>query len=199
MRRRGVTLLETLVALALTALVLAALEGTVVRAAGARARASAVAERAAAGRSILLRLTTELEAAPVADDPRQRFTVEPAVGPAHPWTMLSFTTYARGGGAAHVVTYRVEPDPSRPGTGTLLRRDTFSPAPPVAPDSTNLAGLPVLGSIRDFRVRCFDGTEWRTDWRPGTLPQGVEIGIGVDDGMNGVEELRTAATVPTAR
>src|SRR5439155_1136637 len=76
MRRRGVTLLETLVALALTALVLAALEGTVVRAAGARARASAVAERAAAGRSILLRLTTELEAAPVADDPRQRFTVE---------------------------------------------------------------------------------------------------------------------------
>ena len=57
----------------------------------------------------------------------------------------------------------------------------------------------MLGSIRDFRVRCFDGTEWRTDWRPGTLPQGVEIGIGVDDGMNGVEELRTAATVPTAR
>src|SRR2546430_16205410 len=100
MRRRGVTLLETLVALALTALVLAALEGTVVRAAGARARASAGAERAAAGRSILLRLTIELEADPGAVDARHRFTGESAGGPAPPRTLAQFATYARGGGAA---------------------------------------------------------------------------------------------------
>jgi prepilin-type N-terminal cleavage/methylation domain-containing protein len=202
MRRRGFTLLETLVALGLTALVLAALEGAVVRAAGTRARVSAAAERAAAGRSVLLRLAAELEAAPVADDPRQGFTVAPAVDAAHPWTVLRFTTHARNGGAARVVTYRVESDAARPGTGRLLRLETFSPAPPASPaspDPLDAVGLPVLDRIRDFRVRCFDGSVWRTEWAPGELPRVVEIGIGVDDGMNGMAELRTAASLPTAR
>jgi len=196
MRERGITLLETLVALGLTALVLAALEGTVMRAAGARGRASAVAEREAAGRSVLLRLTAELEAAPVADDPRQRFMVEPAAGPAHPWTTLRFATHTRGGGAAHLVVYRVEADPARPGIGTLLRQETFSPAPPDPSDPT---GFPVLENVRDFRVRCFDGTAWRADWSPGDLPRAVEVGVAVDDGMDGVAELRIATTLPTAR
>src|SRR5262249_19680615 len=66
MSKRGVTLLETLVALGLTALVLAALEGTVMRAAGERGRASAVAERESAGRALLPRLNAEPDAAPPA-------------------------------------------------------------------------------------------------------------------------------------
>ncbi|HYV57704.1 MAG TPA: type II secretion system protein GspJ [Candidatus Nitrosopolaris sp.] len=196
MSKRGITLLETLVALGLTALVLAALEGTVLRAAGARGRASAVAEREAAERSVLLRLNAELEAAPVADDPRQRFAVEPAAGPAQPWTTLRFTTHTRGGGAAHVVVYRVEPDPARPGIGTLLRQETLSPAPP---NPSNPTGFPVLENVRDFRVRCFDGTAWRADWTPGELPHAVEVGVSVDDGQDGVAELHIATTLPTAR
>jgi len=196
MSKRGITLLETLVALGLTALVLAALEGTVLRAAGARGRASAVAEREAAERSVLLRLNAELEAAPVADDPRQRFAVEPAAGPAQPWTTLRFTTHTRGGGAAHVVVYRVEPDPARPGIGTLLRQEMLSPAPP---DPSNPTGFPMLENVRDFRVRCFDGTAWRADWTPGELPHAVEVGVSVDDGQDGVAELHIATTLPTAR
>jgi len=195
MSKRGITLLETLVALGLTALVLAALEGTVLRAAGARGRAGAAAEREAAGRSLLLRLNAELEAAPVADDPRQRFTVEPA-SPAQPWTTLRFTTHTRGGGAAHIVAYRVEPDPARPGIGTLLRQEALSPAPP---DPSNPTGFPVLENVRDFRVRCFDGTAWRADWAPGELPRAVEVGVSVDDGLDGMAELRIATTLPTAR
>jgi type II secretory pathway pseudopilin PulG len=196
MRERGVTLLETLVALGLTALVLAALEGTVMRAAAARGRASAVAEREAAGRSVLLRLNAELEAAPVADDPRQHFAVEPAAGPAQPWTTLRFATLTRDGGAARVVVYRVEPDPARQGIGTLLRRETFSPAPP---DPSYPTGFPVLEKVRDFRVRCFDGTTWRADWAPGELPRAVEVEVAIDDGLDGATELRIATTLPTAR
>jgi len=194
MSKRGITLLETLVALGLTALVLAALEGTVLRAAGARGRAGAAAEREAAGRSLLLRLNAELEAAPVADDPRQRFTVEPA-SPAQPWTTLRFTTHTRGGGAAHIVAYRVEPDPARPGIGTLLRQEALSPAPP---DPSNPTGFPVLENVRDFRVRCFDGHAWRAAWTQPGLPRAVEVALALDDGAGAIEELATTVAIPTA-
>src|SRR5213594_1406099 len=61
--RAGFTLLEALVALAISALVLVALYGAVVRAAGVRERAARSAERVTKARMVLLRMAGEVEGA----------------------------------------------------------------------------------------------------------------------------------------
>ncbi len=201
MRARGFTLLETLVALALTALVLGALGGAVLRAASARTRATDAADRAAAARTVLLRLAAEIEAAqpPAPEDPagRERFVVEPEAS-ARPWSGLRLATAIPGPpltttptGDVRVVGYRVEPDPQRPGTGALVRRD----APPGAPEPP---GHPVLEGVHRFRLRCFDGSTWSATWPASRLPRAVEVALGVDDGRGGVEELAVTVTLPAA-
>src|SRR6185503_16273040 len=93
-RRDGFTLLETLVALALLAVVLSALYGAVGRAADTSGRTTDAAERVAAARTLLLRLTSELEAATTlaergGDEP---FVVTAAPPDGPPWSTLRFAT-----------------------------------------------------------------------------------------------------------
>lgn len=197
MRRRGFTLLETLVALAITALVLAALGGAVVRAASARARASRAAERTAAGRTVLLRLAAELEAARATEG---QFMVDTTAEA--PWSAVRFVTAARVSGTSgaasdlHEVAYRVEPEPARPDLGALVRRAAVRPEPAEAPVPP---GVPLLGGLREFRVRSFDGGEWRTAWSPGRLPRAVEITLAMDDGAGGSDALVTRVTLAAER
>ena len=63
MKSRGVTLLETLVALALTALLLGTLSRSLAGAARSRTAAGAESDRISAARTVLLRLAAEIEAA----------------------------------------------------------------------------------------------------------------------------------------
>jgi prepilin-type N-terminal cleavage/methylation domain-containing protein len=191
----GFTLLETLVALAITAIVLAALGGSVLRAAVARTRATAVADRLAASRTLLVRIAAEVEAArtPLAADPAgpERFVVAPN-DTGLPWSVLRLATAVAGPGAAgdvRGVTYEVQPDAHRPGIGVLVRRD----GPPTA---VAAATQPVLTGVRTFAVRCFDGTTWSGSWPAGRLPRAVAITLGVDDGHGGSDEL--AVTVAPA-
>jgi prepilin-type N-terminal cleavage/methylation domain-containing protein len=176
--RRGLSLLEMLVALGAAALLLAALAGAVARAAQVRARATATAERIAVARTVLLRLADELVAALPADGPAapERFVVRvPDAGA--PFATLRFAT---GAGDPRLVAYAVE-------RSQLVRRAASRFAPPEA------APVPVtlVEGVRAFRLRCFDGHAWSATWAGG-LPRAVELSLVLEDG----EPLATTVALP---
>jgi len=195
MTARGFTLLETLIALAITALVLAALSGTALRAAAARARAREAAAGSAALRTLLLRLGAELEAAHPAPAPAESLSIAPPA-PSHPWSSIRLVTVAPGASGpgpasdGHAVSYRVEPDPERVGRSVLVRREA------VSLGTTETAGAPVLGGVSAFGLRAFDGRTWQASWPPGPLPRAVEVTIGVAEPSGRREQLTMTVTLP---
>jgi hypothetical protein len=56
----------------------------------------------------------------------------------------------------------------------------------------------VLPRVAAFRVRCFDGAEWRPAWTVPGLPRAVELTLAVDDGERGTDELGTTVVVPAS-
>ena len=189
--RSGFTLLEALVALAISALLLVALSGAVVRAAGVRERAARSAERVTKARTLLLRMAGEVEGALVPGVPGapERFIVVAPADGKPPWSELRLASAA--GDDVHLLAYRVEA--AAPGPGVLVRREGGRFAPP---DAREPAGMLALAGVRTFRVRCFDGREWKAAWTAPALPRAVELTLGVDDGAGGALELATAVTLP---
>ena len=180
-----------MVALAISALLLVALSGAVVRAAGVRERAARSAERVTKARTLLLRMAGEVEGAlapGVPGAPERFIVVAPADG-APAWSELRLASAA--GDDVRLVAYRVEAAASGP--GVLVRREGGRFAPPDAPEP---AGAATLAGVRTFRVRCFDGGEWKAAWTAPALPHAVELALGVDDGAGGALELTTAVTLP---
>ena len=181
---RGVTLLETLVALALTALVLSALSRSLAGAARSRTAATAESDRLSAARTVLLRLAAELEAATgeagVAVEPEDELS--PATG-----SRLRVTTIVRAdpgptpASDRRSVAYEVDHD-----AGALVRRERAAPGPVDAVEP-----LVVLAGVRGLSIRCNDGSEWRPRWDATALPRAVELVLAVDDGAGGVERLAT--------
>ena len=182
--------------MAITALVLSALYGTVTRAAGARERATRGAERMAAARGLLLRVAEELDGALAAREPGSpdRFVVTAPPDGGVPWSSLRLA--AMTGDEARVVSYRVEPARTGPAgvpSGVLVRRAASRFAPP---EMREPPGVAALTGVKLFRVRCFDGTAWTSAWTVPGLPRAVEVAVGVDDGAGGTEELATTVTLP---
>ena len=178
-------------ALAISGLVLVALYGAVVRAAVARERTARTAERITKARMLLLRIAGEVEGAvaPGAPGAPERFIVVAPADGAPAWSELRLASTA--GDDVRLVGYRVEAAASGP--GVLVRREGGRFAPPDAPEP---AGAATLAGVRTFRVRCFDGGEWKAAWTAPALPHAVELAVGVDDGAGGIEELTTAVTLP---
>jgi prepilin-type N-terminal cleavage/methylation domain-containing protein len=170
---RGLTLLETLVALAITALILAALSGTIGRTARAHGAATNGAQRIAMARAVLLRLGQELEAA----DPGQRLLLVRDGG-------LRFGTFGRGDGEPLFVAYDLDPV-----VGTLVRRQA-----PARGRVEQQAGLTLLAGIGAFRARVLDTEGWHREWQADTLPLAVEIGL-----RQGDEDLAVRVALPAAR
>ncbi len=190
MSRRGVTLLETLVALALTALVLGTLSRSLAGAARSRAAAGAESDRISAARTVLLRLAAEIEAAV----PETGIAVEPSAGPGPgEGSRLRVTALVRSDARSALASDRrsISYEVDRVAR-VLVRRERVTPAPDDGPQPEPLA---VLAGVRRLAVRCFDGREWRTRWDADVLPRAVELALGVDDGAGGIEELATTITV----
>jgi type II secretory pathway component PulJ len=188
MSRRGVTLLETLLALALTALLLGTLSRSLAGAARSRSAAGAESDRISAARTVLLRLAAEIEAAV----PETGMAVDPGLGPdSTPHLRVTALVRSDPGTSPasdrRSISYEVDRT-----AGVLVRRERAAPAPEDGPPPAPLA---VLAGVRQFAVRCFDGTEWRTRWDADVLPRAVEIALGVDDGAGGTEELATTIAV----
>jgi general secretion pathway protein J len=186
MNARGSTLLETLVALAITALVVSALASAVLRTASARERATRSADRLAGQRSALLGIAAALEAArPAGDDPE--FAVDPPADGASPWSALRLLS-AGPTDDVRRIGYRVA-------SGVLMRRE----APRLAPADAATPDVPLLDGVTLFRVRCFDGAMWATTWASADLPQAVEVTLAVDDGGGGSDELGATIVLPAGR
>lgn len=193
MTTRGTTLLETVVALGITALVLSALARVVVGAREARAHATAVVEGTAAARSVLLALATEIEAT------RAPGLVVVPPAPGRPWAtlMLAATVAPPPAGAVpstdlHAVAYRVVPDGASRATGTLVRAER--PGTPRPAGAAEPPGDPLVAGVRTFGVRAFDGTTWTDGWPGERLPRAVEVTLALDD----AEPLVTAVALPAA-
>jgi hypothetical protein len=168
-----------------TAVVLSALAGAVTHAIAARERATVVADRTAALRTVLLRIARELEAAtPVDTDPRTRLVVEPG-REAH----TARLRFAWRASEPRMVAYGVE-------NGVLVRREASRFAPS---DASEPAGVAVLERVRDFDVRCFDGAEWSPGWSLPRLPRAVELALAVDDGEGASDGLATTVAIPLGR
>src|SRR5439155_13423892 len=140
----------------ISALVLVALYGAVVRAAAARERTARSAERVTRARTVLLRVAGEVEGAlvPGAPGAPERFIVVAPVEGKPPWSELRLAMAA--GDDVRLVAYRVEAAASGP--GVLVRREGGRFAPPDAPEPK---GAAALAGVRTFRVRCFDGGAWK--------------------------------------
>ena len=127
----GFTLLESLVALAIAALVLTSLYGAVTRVASVRRRTAETAKRVTATRTLLLDIAREVEAALAPDAPAapERFVVTTPDDAAPPWSALRFATRGRSDAdTPDLVSYHVEP--RAPGRGVIVRRvgSRFAPA-----------------------------------------------------------------------
>jgi type II secretory pathway pseudopilin PulG len=191
MRPRGTTLLETIVALGLTALVLSALGGAVLRAQEARERATAAADQAAALRTALMQIAADLEAA----RPPGLLLTPPPADRARAGSELSLPEVVRPRGDVHRVVYRLDPDP---GGGWVLSRREWGGPGGCALDRPEPAGAALVGRVRSFRLRASDGEAWSDSWASGRLPRAVEVTIGVATDAGGTEEFATTVPLPAA-
>ncbi|HXJ37402.1 MAG TPA: type II secretion system protein [Candidatus Eisenbacteria bacterium] len=171
MSRRGFTLVEVVVALGVTALVMAALAGTVTASLHARAAATETLDRTTTARTALLHLERELAAALP-----EGFSVS-----ATPPT-LRFTGGAEPG--AHL-TYFVQ-------DGALARRAEPRFAAPDAPLAPVVALAPGVSALD---VRVLDGTEWKSVWTGREPPRAARVALTLDDG----QELDVVVPIPTGR
>ena len=169
--RRGFTLVETAVALAVTAVVLVALATAVPATLRANAVATARLEQAAAARSFLLHLERELATA----------LPEPFVLAARPTPRLEFTGGTEPG---RRLAYGVE-------HGAIVRRTT----PRFAPANVQAPGVPLLRDVDTVALEAFDGRDWVAAWHASTPPEAVRLRIRFADG----ERWDAVAAIPTAR
>lgn len=167
MNRRGFTLLETMVALSLTALVLVTLRGVVESTTAARDRVVTAADRVDRTRTALAQLTADVDAT-VAPEPTAAPRIEilpPAtragLGPVLRVTTATPDVLAR----TEVVTYAIVATP-RP---HLVRRGPFG-------EQT------VLDPVRHFAVRALDGTTstWVDVWKEDRPPRALDVTLASD-------------------
>jgi prepilin-type N-terminal cleavage/methylation domain-containing protein len=175
MNRRGFTLIETLLALAITAVVVAAVGGVVRRAAEGRAAVDQRVEALAGGRLLLGLLADEIEASVPGS-----FAVE--VGESDPGILLALTT-STPDGVPIAVRYRLD--------GERLLRGTRSPFASGDPP----AGEPVLDGVTTLAVDCFDGKGWAPSWRSKRPPEAVALRLQVGGG----ETLRVTVSPAVRR
>ncbi len=169
----GVTLLETVLALALTAVVLRAAWGAAARAGLVRERALATVRTLRADRDVLLEVAAAAAAA-VPDGVR--------IDPSGAGSALRLVV---GEPAPRVVVYTQDGD-------RLVRTET---SPFRSADVPSPAGDVVAGGLRRFAVRAFDGREWHDTWAADAPLHGLEIALAPDDG----ELLTTRVALPVVR
>ena len=173
MRRpaHGFTLLETLVALAATAVVLTALATAVPAALRASEVARARLDQATAARAFLLHLERELASA----------LAEPFTVGAEPATRLEFTGGTEPGAR---LAYTLE-------HGAVVRRSwpRFTAPDPQAP------AVPVLDGVAALSLDAYDGRDWLATWSASRPPEAVRVRLRFADG----ETASGVAAVPIAR
>lgn len=172
-RPRGFTLIETVLALAITTVVLAAVGGVVRRAADGRAEVSERVDTLAGGRLLLGMLADELEAS---EPGSLAIEMDDDTG-----IRIDLTT-ASADGAPVAVRYHLD--------GARLLRATRSP---FAADEI-IVRDPVLDGIAELGIDCFDGQAWTGSWNDERPPKAIALRLR----LTGGETMRTTV-IPAVR
>ncbi|MCS6924999.1 MAG: prepilin-type N-terminal cleavage/methylation domain-containing protein [Candidatus Binatia bacterium] len=203
---RGFTLLEVLVAAAISSFLLAALSGVFWRTLASKRVVEEQAARVRAAHTVLLRIGDELRGSiPTATSSLRGRTRQ---DDAFPQASLSFVSVvplastARGGaGDLQRIEYRLVPTPGEPAHYQLVRGAWLDlRADQDAADEF----VPVLSHLRGLRVRFFEGRRWVEEWggemTSGHLPQAVEVTLYLDNLAGGeVATFSTTVTLPLAQ
>lgn len=165
--------------------------------------------RSRAARLVLLRLGEELQSSLALSRSNARFTGHTHYEGLLPQARLSFvaalpTPLTGGAAALSEIHYWLSPDPRQPRLFSLVRWgnpaiDTAEPLPSSAasPFSVPVAAaqdaFPLLRHVRGFRLRFFDGRQWREEWgqneegeqdgTQGQIPRAVEMLLYLDGGQ----------------
>jgi prepilin-type N-terminal cleavage/methylation domain-containing protein len=169
-RAHGFTLLEILVALAVTAVLLAAIARAVPTALAARTAAVGRLERATTAGAALAAIERELATA----------LPEPVVVATGPTPKLEFTGGLEPG---ERIAYSLE-------RGTLVRRA----APRRALDGPGGAGRPLLHDVAAVELAAFDGRAWTPTWALADAPAAIRLHVVFTDG----DAIETVAPIPIA-
>jgi general secretion pathway protein J len=182
---RGFTLIEVLLAVALTGLVVAALYGTFFSLTRAQERATGDSEARRELRSTLDQIRREIDAAWFTrTDQRLRFVVEDRDRFGKPISSLELTCIAPPGGAGASDQILVRYRPVERQDRLLLARELK--------DLNHLGdptAYPQMEALESFLVECYDGSRWLRTWdasQNGRLPVQVRVTIMVKDGERDV-------------
>ena len=170
-RSHGFTLLEILVALAVTAVLLAALARAVPTALAARSAAVTRLERATMAGAALAAIEREAATA----------LPEPIVLAASPAPRLELTGGLEPG---ERIAYTLE-------RGALVRRA----APRRSLDAPGGVGTAVLHDVATLELAAFDGQAWTPTWAQANAPAAIRLRVVFTDG----ETIETVAPIPIAR
>ena len=213
MRGRGFTLIEVMIAAAITAVIGTLVAGSFSRAARSRDLAQAQDERVTGARVALSRMAREVQEAFVSDHyDHKRFRQRPTLFEGKDrgeQDDLLFVTMAHGRlvrdakeADQAVVEYTVEPHPERQGELALWRREkTRIDEDPTRGGSRAI----VLEHVKGFDVGYWDWKkqEWARDWttanndRQGLLPTRVRLRVtlSMPDGKDQTFETQTRVAV----
>jgi general secretion pathway protein J len=224
----GFTLIEVMVALVITAMVLAMVYSTFNAVMETRERVIASTNGNMTARLVLSRMSREIESAYIVKraenaPPESRYTLfegsEDSVG-GFPASRLSFTTFAhtkRGVDANEsdqaLITYECTMLPTDDGNHeqlALIRREWRRVAAPGETQTYEPVAVPLAEGIEGFQLRFLEPEqgEWTEDWDSRSvqsldaLPAAVEIKLSIKDGHGNLRDYMTVATpmiVPISR
>jgi general secretion pathway protein J len=211
MTSRGFTLVELLIAVAITATIGAMTVGSFVQLDRATQLTRAQGDRQAAARLALTRLSREVSMAFLSDNfDRRRYRDRPTLFVGREDELL-FTTMAhqrlhrdvRESDQA-VVEYVVERDPERPGEEALFRRS--KPRLDDEPDRGGRKDL-VADRVTSFRLRYWDARrgEWAREWttrsveHANELPSRVRFELDLAKDGGGTEKFVSEARIAIRR
>jgi type II secretion system protein J len=189
--RRGFTLLELMLAVALLALMMSVVYGVVVSTIEAQQRIEELTAGSEVGPAILARVRNDIEAALVFDAERDWFF---GVDRKSSWgdrDRLDLVTAVAALGAEdsqsdprlhtiNEVGYVVQPSNDRPDEGTLYRREDYWMDAEVLKGGRLTA---LHDRVTHFDVQYYDGQAWVSDWSAqkagGKLPEAVRVSLRV--------------------
>ncbi len=202
MRRKGFTLLEVMVGLAILAIFVTLVQGVYTGAAKNK-RASEEATGAAHGSSAILgKMADELSMA-FQSSSRKGQTILLAATDMENNSKVEFTTMTPrienlSTGGETRLRYEVRPDPETEGAVKLVRIEMADPFGDMDRDGVELT---MLGGIKRFTFSCYNGSEWVSMWDGGydlenpVLPLAAKLTIEWADKFKNKKIISTATPI----
>lgn len=190
--RQGFTLLELLLALAITTLVLAAAYTTLFSLSRAQEQAAHGMEQRRALRNSLDLLRRELSSVLLkAGDQRFRFMVQDRDFYGKPASTIQYATLAPPSEGISSDLVRVRYQTTEDGSSLLLQRASQG----LFVTTEGNSGYPLLSNLEGFLVECYDGSKWVKTWDTtltSSLPKMIRVTVTLLEGDRSVAYQVTA-------